>query len=71
MQPKAHERVTVTFAREELKAIEDFRFAQRMPNRAFAIRELLRLGLAADGVEVPSLGTNRWSLRARGRVKAG
>ena len=70
MQPKAHERVAVMFAREELKAIEDFRFAHRMPNRACAIRELLRLGLAADGIEVPSLGRNRWSLRVRERVMA-
>jgi metal-responsive CopG/Arc/MetJ family transcriptional regulator len=50
---KARERVIVSLAREELKAINDFRFARRMPNRASAIRELLRSGLAADGMEIP------------------
>ena len=33
----------------ELKALDDFRYANRMPSRAAAIRELLRRGLAATG----------------------
>jgi hypothetical protein len=32
---------------EELAAIDDWRFRQRMPSRAAAIRELLRVGLQA------------------------
>jgi hypothetical protein len=32
---------------EELAAIDDWRFRQRMPSRASAIRELLRVGLRA------------------------
>ncbi|HOP18645.1 MAG TPA: hypothetical protein PK585_01080 [Amphiplicatus sp.] len=32
----------------ELKAIDDWRFAHRMPTRAAALRELLRRGLLAD-----------------------
>jgi hypothetical protein len=32
---------------EELAAIDDWRFRQRMPSRASAIRELLRVGLKA------------------------
>jgi hypothetical protein len=37
---------------EELTVIDDFRFKHRMPTRAAAVRELLKLGLnalAADG----------------------
>ena len=35
----------------ELAAIDDYRFQHRMPSRAAAVRQLLRLGLAALGVE--------------------
>ena len=46
------ERLQVMLSPEELTAIDDFRFKHRMPTRAAAVRELLRLGLtviAADG----------------------
>jgi hypothetical protein len=36
----------------ELNALDDWRFAQRMPSRASAIRELLKRGLAADGYAI-------------------
>ena len=32
---------------EELTAVDDFRFKHRMPTRAAAVRELLKMGLAA------------------------
>ena len=38
---------------EELSALDDFRFRHRMPTRAAAVRELLKLGLTvttSDGV---------------------
>jgi hypothetical protein len=35
---------------EELAALDEWRFAQHMPSRAAAIRDLLRRGLAAEGV---------------------
>jgi hypothetical protein len=35
---------------EELSAVDDFRFKHRMPTRAAAVRELLKLGLGAIGV---------------------
>jgi hypothetical protein len=41
------ERLQIMLAPEELAAVDDWRFAQRMPSRAAAIRELIRLGLAA------------------------
>jgi hypothetical protein len=39
------ERLQVMLSPEELAALDDFRFKQRMPTRAAAVRELLKLGL--------------------------
>ena len=39
----------------ELGAIDDYRFQHRMPSRAAAVRQLLRLGMEALGAE-PSRG---------------
>jgi hypothetical protein len=38
-------RLQIVLSFEELADIDDFRFANRAPNRAAAIRELLRRGL--------------------------
>jgi hypothetical protein len=43
------ERLQIMLEAEELRALDDFRFANRMPSRAAAVRELLRRGLAAHG----------------------
>jgi metal-responsive CopG/Arc/MetJ family transcriptional regulator len=40
------ERLQLMLDEDELKALDDFRYAHRMPSRAAAIRELLRRGLA-------------------------
>jgi len=45
------ERLQIMLSPEELAAVDDFRFKQRMPSRAAAVRELLRLGLAAVGLK--------------------
>ncbi|PDT75294.1 hypothetical protein [Bradyrhizobium sp. C9] len=45
------ERLQVMLSPQELSALDDFRFKHRMPTRAAAVRELLRLGLAGDGVD--------------------
>lgn len=37
---------------EELEALDNWRFKRRMPSRAAAIRELLRRGLAAEGLVI-------------------
>lgn len=42
---------------EELSALDDWRFARRMPSRAAAIRELLRRGLAAEGSDLAEQGS--------------
>jgi hypothetical protein len=39
------ERLQVMLSPEELAAVDDFRFKHRMPTRAAAVRELLKLGL--------------------------
>lgn len=44
------ERLQVMLSPEELAALDDFRFKHRMPTRAAAVRELLKLGLAGNGV---------------------
>jgi hypothetical protein len=43
------ERLQIMLTPEELTAIDDWRFARRLPTRAAAVRELLRRGLAAEG----------------------
>ncbi|MDN2568167.1 hypothetical protein N1F89_18235 [Aquibium sp. A9E412] len=43
------ERLQIMLSPEELQAVEDFRFENRMPSRAAAVRELLRRGLMAGG----------------------
>ena len=46
------ERLQIMLNDEELAALDDWRFAKRMPSRASAVRELLKRGLAAEGVVV-------------------
>jgi metal-responsive CopG/Arc/MetJ family transcriptional regulator len=43
------ERLQIMLDESELKTLDDFRYANRMPSRAAAIRELLRRGLAGFG----------------------
>ena len=41
-------RVQITLRLDELTALDDWRFANRMPSRAAALRELLRRGLSSE-----------------------
>jgi hypothetical protein len=43
------ERLQIMLMPEELRIIDTWRFAKRMPSRAAAIRELLKRGIAAEG----------------------
>lgn len=43
------ERLQIMLSHEELAALDDFRFKNRMPSRASAIREVLRRGLGVGG----------------------
>ena len=45
------DRLQIMLTREELAALDDWRFARRMPSRAAAVRELLKRGLEAEGVQ--------------------
>ncbi|HEY0646747.1 hypothetical protein [Phenylobacterium sp.] len=46
------ERLQIMLTETELSALDDWRFARRMPSRAAAVRELLRLGLTAEGMNL-------------------
>ena len=50
------ERLQIMLHADELAALDDWRFVRRMPSRAAAIRELLRRGLAAEGVNLAQVG---------------
>ena len=46
------ERLQIMLTKEELTAVDNWRFGRRMPSRAAAVRELLRRGLSAEGFAV-------------------
>ena len=46
------ERLQIMLSEDELAAVDDWRFQRRMPSRAAAVRELLKRGLAAEGVVI-------------------
>jgi hypothetical protein len=51
------ERLQIMLTAEELEALDNWRFAKRMPSRAAAIRELLKRGLSAEGFTVADGGS--------------
>ena len=51
--PKRTERLQLMLDPLELQAIDDWRFENRLPSRAAAIRELIRRGLLAPGFAEP------------------
>jgi hypothetical protein len=61
-------------AAEELAALDDFRFKNRMPSRAAAIREILRRGLGVSGQQAAGQGSKSGdygvlATRTNGRAK--
>lgn len=61
------ERLQVMLSPEELAAVDDFRSKHRMPTRAAAVRELLKFGLAAAGVDaVPGVKSSSFGVFGRG-----
>ena len=50
------ERLQLMLSPEELKLIDDFRFKQRMPSRAAAVRELMKRGLTVEGLSSVPFG---------------
>ena len=53
-------RLQIMLDQDELAAIDDWRFQQRMPSRAAAIRELLRIAL-----KIKTAGTAHPSMRSQ------
>jgi hypothetical protein len=51
---------------EELTAIDDFRFKHRMPTRAAAVRELLKLGLTVHATNGGGLKSSNYGVFSRG-----
>ena len=51
------ERLQIMLTDDELRAVDDWRFKTRMPSRAAAVRELLKRGLAAEGIDTASRAT--------------
>jgi len=56
------ERLQIILTAEELAALDDWRFAHRMPTRAAAIRELMKRGMA---VHLEGDGASRVGRRSR------
>jgi hypothetical protein len=50
------ERLQIMMSKEELDAVDNWRFDKRMPTRAAAVRELLRRGLAAEAFDLAENG---------------
>jgi hypothetical protein len=65
------ERLQIMLTNEELVALDDWRFAKRMPSRASAIRELLKRGLAAEGFTLAKNGSQSKDFGVVQAAKAG
>jgi hypothetical protein len=67
MQDLRAERLQIMLSPEELQVIDDFRFQHRMPTRAAAVRELLKMGLAAKGSDAgPNMKSSDYGVFRRG-----
>jgi hypothetical protein len=60
------ERLQIMLSPEELVVIDDFRFKHRMPTRAAAVRELMRLGLTVDAVDGDGQKSSQYGVVSRG-----
>ena len=60
------ERLQIMLTPEELLTIDNFRFQFRMPTRAAAVRELLKMGLATRGIEGDGSRSSHYGVFDRG-----
>ena len=65
------ERLQIMLSPDELHVLDDFRFRERMPSRAAAVRELLKRGLAAEGYPTAAYGTKSSEYGVIGKSMAG
>ena len=64
------ERLQIMLTKEELEALDNWRFSRRMPSRAAAIRELLKRGLAAEGFPTAEGGSRSQDFGVTGQSNA-
>jgi hypothetical protein len=64
------ERLQIMLTKEELEALDSWRFSRRMPSRAAAIRELLKRGLAAEGFVSADGGSRSQDFGVTGNSRA-
>lgn len=64
------ERLQIMLTGEELEALDNWRFAKRMPSRASAVRELLKRGLAAEGFDQVQGGSKSEDFGVTGKSSA-
>jgi len=64
------ERLQIMLTKEELEAVDSWRFTKRMPSRASAVRELLKRGLLAEGFDVADGGSKSQDFGVTGRSSA-
>jgi len=60
------ERLQIMLSPEELSVVDDFRFQHRMPTRAAAVRELLKLGLASTATAGNGMKSSNYGVFSRG-----
>jgi len=60
------ERLQVMLSQDELAALDDFRFQRRMPTRAAAVRELLKLGLTVVTTDGGGMKSSNFGMFNRG-----
>jgi hypothetical protein len=65
------ERLQIMLTADELVVLDNFRFKQRMPSRAAAVRELLRRGLTAEGFEAAAFGAKSEEFGVTGATPKG
>jgi hypothetical protein len=65
MSDMRDERLQIMLSPEELSVIDDFRFKHRMPTRAAAVRELLRMGLTVIGIDGNGQKSSNYGVVAR------
>ena len=64
------ERLQIMLTKEELEALDSWRFQKRMPSRAAAIRELLKRGLSAEGFSVAEGGSRSQDFGVTGKSQS-
>lgn len=65
------ERLQLMLTPDELVMLDDFRFKQRMPSRAAAVRELLKRGLTAEGFSRAAFGSKSTEFGITGKAPGG